>query len=300
MFEHILVPLDGSGLAEAAVPPAAALSLKLGAEVTLLHVIEKNAPQEIHGQRHLTGEADACRYLEEIAARSFDPAVKVNAHVHAEEVSQVARSIVEHSQEFKPELIVLCAHGEGGLRDFVIGNIPQQVIAAGTVPVLLLQPESGDEYRSMQFKRLLVALDGEADHDYSLTVASDLARRLGAELHLIRVVPTLSTLRAEDAASGTLLPAATSAMLEMAEEEAGAYLQAKLKSLAAKGINAGAEVQRGDPAVEVVNAAERCAADLIVLGTHGKKGMGAIWAGSVAPRIVARTRRPVLLVPVSA
>ncbi len=301
MFEHILVPLDGSGLAEAAIPPAAALSRKLGSEVTLLHVIEKNAPPEIHGQRHLTTEEDARRYLNEIAEGNFfDPGVQVNTHVHAEEQSQVARSIVEHSHEFKPDLIILCAHGAGGLRDFVVGSIPQQVISAGTVPVLLLQPETGTEYQSLDFKHLLVALDGEPDHDYSLMVAGQLARKIGAELHLVRVVPTLSTLNAEDAASGTLLPAATNAMLEIAEDEACEYLQEKVNALTEAGIAAGAEVQRGDPATEVVDAADRQEADLILLATHGKKGMGALWAGSVAPQIVARTHRPILLVPVAA
>lgn len=300
MFKHILVPLDGSGLAEAAIPPAAALSLKLGSEVTLLHIIEKNAPQEIHGQKHLTDEEDASRYLKQIAASHFDPEVEVHTHVHAEEVSQVARSIVEHSQEFKPDLILLCAHGAGGLRDFVLGSIPQQVISAGTVPVLLLQPETGNEYSSIQFRRLLAALDGDPDHDASLGVASEFARTIEAELHLIRVVPTLSTLSAENAASGTLLPGATNVMLEMAEEEACEYLQEKMDALTAEGITASAEVQRGDPAVEVAAAAERQDVDALILGTHGKKGMGAMWAGSVAPQIVARTHRAVLLVPVGA
>ena len=102
----------------------------------------------------------------------------------------------------------------------------------------------------------MVALDGEEDHDYSLVVASELARATGAELHLVRIVPTLSTLSAEDAATGTLLPAATNAMLDIAEDEACEYLQEKLDSLAAQGISATAEVERGDPAVEVVKLAD--------------------------------------------
>ncbi|TLN01703.1 universal stress protein, partial [bacterium] len=99
MFEHILVPLDGSGLAEAAIPTAVALSRQLGSEVTLLHIIEKNAPQEIHGQRHLTSEEDAQQYLEWIAEHQFAGIAGLHTHVHTEEVSQVARSIAEHSEE---------------------------------------------------------------------------------------------------------------------------------------------------------------------------------------------------------
>jgi nucleotide-binding universal stress UspA family protein len=298
MFDHILVPLDGSELAEAAIPPAVVLSEKLGSEVTLLHIIEENAPQEIHGQRHLTTDQEAQKYLNTVAAERFAQGTRIKTHVHSEEVSQLARSIAVHSAEFKPDLIILCAHGEGGLHDFVVGSIPQQVIAAGLVPVLLLQPESAPVKKEIHFEHFLVGLDGKPSHDTSLNLAAEFAGRMQARLHLIRIVPTLSTLGAEDAATGTLLPNATNAVLEMAEDEACDYLTEKLQALEQLGVDATAEVGRGDPAVEVVKSAVENAVDLIVLGTHGKKGMQALWAGSVAPRIVDLTRLPVLLVPV--
>ena len=297
MFEHILVPLDGSGLAEAAIPPAVMLSRRLGSQVTLLHIIEKNAPQEIHGQKHLIREDEAQGYLQRIAESKFDPNNKVVTHVHSEEVSQLARSIVDHSQEFRPDLIILCAHGSGGIHDFVVGSIPQQVIAAGSVPVLLLRPDIGNEYDAMKFERFLVALDGKAHHESGLDLASKLAAEIGSDLHLIRIVPTFSTLKAEDSASGNLLPGTTNALLDIAEEQACDYLTEKLQALEANGVMATAEVGRGDPATEVVRAADEQKVDMIILGTHGKKGMGALWAGSVAPQIVSRTHLPVLLVP---
>lgn len=298
MFEHILVPLDGSRLAEVAVAPAAALARSLGSDVTLLHVIEKNAPETIHGESHLTNDEDACRYLDQVVGRDFEKGMRVRTHVHTEEVSQVAQSIVQHSEEFKPDLIVMSAHGEGGFHDFVVGSIPQQVISAGEIPVLLLKPEADSDYRDIRFTRFMVALDGNPAHENSLEVAAALAGRLAAELHLIRIVPTLTTLSAKDAASGTLLPGTTHAMLEIAEEEACDYLREKLDGLAGQKISAVAEVGRGDPAVEVVKSADEHEIDLIILATHGRKGMDAFWSGSVAPQIVSRTRRPLLLVPV--
>lgn len=298
MFKHLLVPLDGSPLAEAAIPVAVELSRKLNADVTLLHVIEKNAPQEIHGQRHLTQEDDARNYLDSLAAEKFQPGTNVRTHVHTDEVSRVAASIVQHSGEFAPDLIILSAHGEGGIRDFVMGSIPQQVIASGEVPVLLLQPQEGDSTPTGSFKQLLSALDGKADHDASLQVAAELAKAIDARLHLVRVVPTMSTLNVENAATGTLLPVTTRAILDLAEEEAVRYLEEKIASLKILGLTPTAEVRRGDPAQEVVKSAENQKADMIILGTHGKKGMDALWAGSVAPLIVARTRLPILLVPI--
>jgi len=298
MFKHILLPLDGSQLAEAALPVVADLAEKLKAQVTLLHVIERNAPASVHGQRHLTIEEDACQYLQEIADKHFAPSTEVYRHVHSEEVSRVAQSIVQHSAEFDPDLIVMCAHGQGGLRDFVVGSIAQQIIAAGTIPVLLLQPQTSEENSFLGFQRLLVALDGDTDHESGLKIAVDLAAELNAAIHLIQVVPTLSTLNPRHSATGTLLPATTSALLEIDEDNAVEYLEEKIKQIQKKNIPITAEVERGDPARQVVQSADANDSQLIILGTHGKIGLTAFWAGSVATKIVEQTHRAILLVPV--
>ena len=65
--DTLLVPLDGSPAAEAVLPPAIVLARRLPAEVALLHVLERNAPDRVHGELHLTGEADAASYLQGIA-----------------------------------------------------------------------------------------------------------------------------------------------------------------------------------------------------------------------------------------
>lgn len=298
MFKHILLPLDGSQLAETAVPVVAYLAEKLGAQVTLLHVIEKNAPETIHGQKHLVNEGEACSYLSAIAGRYFSEPIIVHSHVHTKEVEQVAQSIVQHSDEFEPDLIVMCAHGQGGWRDFVVGSIAQQVIAAGSVPVLLLQPRVDGPAQFDGFSNLLIPLDGNPEHETGYSVAVELAEALRSAVHLIQVVPTLSTLDAKHKPTGTLLPATTVALLNIDEEAASEYLEEKLKALQAEGVHATAEVARGDPAHEVVQSAVARAAQLIVLGTHGKSGLNAFWTGSVAPKIVEQTQTPILLVPV--
>ncbi len=298
MFKHILLPLDGSQLAESAIPVAVDLAVQMNTRVTLLHVIEKNAPREIHGQMHLSEEGEACEYLEKIEATRFPAQIKMECHVHAEEVDRVATSIVEHSGEFAHDLIILCAHGASGLHDAVVGSIAQQVIATGTIPVLLLKPDEQGKIRYSGMHSLLIALDGNPEHEMSLQTAAEIAAGLKIPVHLIRVVPTLGTLTAEEAASGTLLPVATTAMLEIEEEEAACYLQEKLDTLKGLGITVTAEVGRGDPAQEVIKSADKQNSSMIILGTHGKKGMEAFWAGSVAPRIVAASTLPILLVPV--
>ena len=82
MFKRLLVPLDGSLLAEAALPAADYMAQHFGATVTLLHLIEHNAPAQVHGEAHLTNEVQANAYLQKVAQRSFAPGVLTDTHVH--------------------------------------------------------------------------------------------------------------------------------------------------------------------------------------------------------------------------
>ncbi len=91
MFKNILVPLDGSKLSEASLAPAAFLAEELHSPVTLLHVIEQDAPSEVHKEHHLTKPEEAEAYLQQAARRAFPPSVKVDTHVHSAPVSDVAR-----------------------------------------------------------------------------------------------------------------------------------------------------------------------------------------------------------------
>jgi nucleotide-binding universal stress UspA family protein len=298
MFKHLLVPLDGSRLAEASLPVAALLARKLDAQVTLVHVVERDAPQEIHGDRHLSDPDEAAAYLDEAATRAFPAGVVVERHIHTNEVQDVALSIVEHVDELAPDLIVMCTHGRGGLRGWLWGSIAQQVIALGDTPVLLVHPDGAEAAPKFACSCLLVPLDGDPDHAQGLAVAASLARVCEARLHLLMVIPTLSTLQGQDSAAGRLLPGAMAAMLDMSEESGGEYLRQQVAQLQAQGLSVRAEVCRGDPAAGIVRTAQETKADLVVLGTHGKTGLDAFWSGSVAYEVASRSHLPLLLVPV--
>ena len=297
MFNNILVPLDGSKLAEVAVLPAISLAQTLGAPITLLHIIEKDAPQEVHSDRHLTQVGEAVTYLKNVAAKASAGNLKIETHVHTAEVKDVAISIIQHaSEEFNPDLIVMCAHGQSGFRDLIFGNIAQQVLAGGQTPLLLLQPKS-PESRPYALRRLLVPLDSESVHDESLHYALELAKAYEAELYLLTVIPTFNTLTGKEAAVSSMLPATSTAFLDIQEESAKEHLQDHLNEFLAAGYNVNAEIARGDPADVIVATAARVGADLILLSTHRKAGMSAFWARSVAPNVIKKTHIPLLLVP---
>jgi nucleotide-binding universal stress UspA family protein len=297
MIKNILVPLDGSKLAESAFNPAVSLAQTLDAPITLLHIIEKDAPQEVHSEHHLTRVDEAVEYLNKLASNVMVKNLKVNTHVHSAEQKDVAASIIQHAnEEFLPELIVMCAHGKSGIRDLVFGNIAQQVLAGGRTPLLLIQPVS-PEPRPFSLHRIFVPLDSESKHDESLNFAMELAKACSAEVYLFTVIPTFTTLSGREAAVSSMLPATASAYLEMLEQTAKEHLQIHLDEFLKAGINTNAEIGRGDPADLIVTTAIRENADLILLSTHRKAGMVAFWARSVAPNVLKKTRIPLMLVP---
>ncbi len=82
----------------------------------------------------------------------------------------------------------------------------QQVLVLGTTPVLLIQPDAAEAYPPFTCQRMLVALDGNPDHERSLVIAIAMAQACGAEMHVITVIPTRQTLPFEQAATAMLLP----------------------------------------------------------------------------------------------
>ncbi|MER3438083.1 MAG: hypothetical protein C4346_11140, partial [Chloroflexota bacterium] len=182
-FRRVLVPLDGSRLAEAAIPPAIRVASRASAAVTLLHVIEATPPGTVHGERHLATPADAAAYLDRIRARFAAAGVPAAMHVHAEPARDVAGAIVAHASELDADLIVLASHGSGGIRGFFFGRVAQQVVRRGTQPVLMVQVDTGDDPdQPFACHVIALALSGAAEAEAAVAPAVRLARALDASL----------------------------------------------------------------------------------------------------------------------
>ncbi len=293
---RFLVPLDGSRLAESVLPVVQQVASRFHAQVTLLHIVEEHPPAVIHGEPHLTGVAQAQAYLEEIATRLRSSAIPVEIHVHQDRVDNVARSIVQHSQEMNADLVIMCTHGHGGLRELLFGSNAQQALQQGTQSILLLFPREDGSVYPFNLQRILVPLDGTAAHEPALPIAIMIARTFGAGLHLVLVIPTLATLSGEQAVSGLLLPTTMRAILDLSQQDAADYLEQAVARCREEGVVARAEILRGDIVPTVLGLAESLNVDLIVLASHGRAGLDALLTGSVASRIAGRRIRPLLLV----
>jgi nucleotide-binding universal stress UspA family protein len=123
MFKHLLLPLDGTAMAERVIPVARGLAQSGGARITLLHLIERSPPKERHGQAHLQNKDSAEAYLRALVAREFPSLSGVDWHVHDEAVRNVAESLALHAREFQPDLVVMCAHGNQWWMERLRGNL---------------------------------------------------------------------------------------------------------------------------------------------------------------------------------
>ena len=294
---RILVPLDGSRLAESILPPAFAVAARTGATVTLFHLIEHNPPETVHGERHLEDFGEAAAYLATVAARGETAGVSVEIHIHEKQARGVAESIAAHAVELHADLIAMATHGSGGLRGFLFGSIAQQALRQTTTPVLLVEP--GEEERSFVGGTILVPVGGTpAEARGALPLAAELARAVGARLHLVQVVPTIGTVGQSGRGAATFSPSATAAMLELEGERASEALR-ELRGEIGPGVAVTSEVRRGDVVEEIERAIVEHSAGLVVMGTHGRGGgLESIFTGSVAARLISRTEVPFVLLPI--
>jgi nucleotide-binding universal stress UspA family protein len=299
-YRRLVVPLDGSRLAESVLPAAAALARGLKASLILLHVVERGAPARAHGERHLVGRKDAEVYLAAVACRSPLRGLRVSWHVHDDDAGGLPRALAKHEREFGHDLVVLCTHGRGGGRRAVMGSVAQQLVSAGTLPVLVLRPPAHARRPRTTFRSILLALDPYARHGATtVDPAIGIARAFGAVVHLAVIVPSFGLRLGRWMLTGRLLPSATALLLDQSVADAEELVARRCAALRKAGVRADARVLRGDPVRMLVHAAADVRADLVALATHGRSGVRALFSGSVASRVASLCPHPLLLAPAS-
>ena len=213
-----------------------------------------------------------------------------------ETVRHVARAIAEHGAEFGAEIIALCTHGSGGMRDLLLGSIAQQTLKQGSGCVLLVRPGPAGEAPAFVCREVVMALDPQRHDTGGIEAAAAVARCCGSELRLVSVVPTAASLPPARQPMRTLLPRTVQALLDLEGEDARAVVEEIAAQLRQQGLHAVVEVRRGEPVAEVAESLRARDADLLVVATHARVGLGGWVSGSFAQRILAQTRLPILLV----
>ncbi len=276
MYEKIVVPLDGSKLAEAALPYAEEVAAKMSSDIILLTVLE---PDQVHGQEKQQTYArkivqvtkyHAEKYIDHKAGK----AIKVGA---ATRTGSPAEAIVGYVNKGNFDLIVMASHGRSGITRWAVGSVADKVVRATTrQPVMLIRAkESRSDLREKRIlKKALVPLDGSERSGTVIPYISKLAARLEMELTLLYVVPPTNHTNINPEA----------------------YLQSECRKLEAEGIAARYNVSVGAVADEIVDLADELAFDLVAMSTHGRSEVN-IWSlGSIAEKVFLGGNTPLLLI----
>lgn len=292
-MRRILVPLDGSYLAEQVLPDARRLAGPDGELVLFRDVNWVRYDAETAHYNYHQALVEAKRYLDKLATKLRRQGVKVSMHRQTE--LDVAWSIDEAAREFGVDMIACATHGRGPFARFLSGGVVWKALTHSPVPVLVRHVHDSGEFQELSEPRqrhILVPLDGSKFAETALPLATELAAEWGAQLRLVHVVPESGT---PNVPYFRLLEPAGGLIEEIAARE---YLEKTVLTLP---IEAVGSVLAGSPVAGCLEQAvtKWCITD-VVMSSHGRSGLELAVIGSVADDIIHRLRCPVLVVPVRA
>lgn len=288
----ILVPLDGSELAEGALAYAIAVAKALtapivpvtsweGTEADLGATFPSMAVEIEQKASAYHGE-----YLEGIRKRIAAAGVVAEPRVVSGDAGE---QILVVAQETGARMIVLSTHGRSGIGRWFYGSVASRLLRESLVPVLAAGPHALERAKGeIALKHIMVPLDGSELSEAALPAARAMAKALGARVTLVRAVSW-----AVQSYPYALPDAYVPQVDDELQKGAEAYL--RKQEAAMPGIEVDAFVVRGAIASALLDVAEKQAVDLIIMTTHARSGLVRAALGSTADRMLQATA-PVLLV----
>lgn len=282
MQRRILVPLDGSTLADEIIAQVRRLLVRSDHESVLLTVVPEDADPAVLER----AKQDARDHLDGVRDALVSQGALASSEVL---VGDPAEQIVACARRIEAELVVMASHGRSGLSRFLRGSVAEAVIRACPVPVLVANPRAVDTSGpegELRLGRLLVPLDGSEVSLEVLPLVESLARRYESEVLLLRVEWALPII-GDGAYSAP-------AILRSADEIAAA-LEPIRQRFEAQGIRVRALAGQGPEALAILDTADREQVDLVVMSTHGRTGVSRWLFGSVAEQVLRHCTRPLLV-----
>ena len=295
MFERILLPLDGSELAEMTLPYGEWLARRLGSEVILFHACSPENKDLCHmHQVYLNSTAEKVQQQMR-KGRTKGGQVKMRAEILLGEPIETIGDYVEKNDI---GLMIMAASGTSGLKLWRLGSVAERVFRTVNIPTMLIRAPR-EEYKRKLINRILVPLDGSDASKIALPFAEELAIKLKASITLFQMAQRIYSYYV-----GYMGADMGSAMaidynkLDRAEER---RIQAELlkveKELRQKGIAVTHNMVSGtDPAHEIIETEKKVGADLVVMSTHGRSPIRRWVFGSVAEKVLREGEIPLLLV----
>jgi nucleotide-binding universal stress UspA family protein len=284
-FRSILVPVDGSPLAEAAIPYALAIAERAHSKLRFALVYPSQFPPLLID--------DVTIYVRKLTERFRERLGPSLSSIVLN--GPVAPSLSTHAKDIGADLVVMSTHGWGGLRRVWLGSVADQLIRTSEVPVMVVRPREDAPLRPFDLREILLPLDGSLLAEVALYPAIRLAQLWGAQISLLQVVqPVWET----DPSLAVTLPPdeELTARRKLAAED---YLKAVVARLGARGARLSGAAVVGTMGVTqtLLELAKPERIGVMAMATHGRGGFRRQVLGSVTDRIVRTAEMPVLVVP---
>lgn len=284
MYEKILVPTDGSDSAVAAAEGAVRLAYRFDATIHVLHVLDLGGlPRELEEDdqfsKVLRDRADEMvATVEELAS---DAEVETVGSV-VERKEPVSESIVDYAIEQSIDCIVMGTHGRSGLTRVALGSVAERTLRNSPVPVLTVPEATPFE---LPFEDILIPTDGSEGSRAAADQAVELATDMDATVHVIH---SLDTTAVSYTHGGT-------AVLDALAESGQRAVDDVVERAEANDLDSvETSIRSGRPSRSILDYASDKDIDCIVMGTHGRTGLGRILFGSVAETVVRKSDVPVI------
>jgi len=295
----ILLPLDGSRIAEQALPVVGTIAHRGGTKVHLASVVPQVPVFPASGEESVPDPGLEQELRDQLTEylRSTAEALETT---HGVEVTYAlldgspAQALADHARAKRVGLIVMTTHGHSGINRFWLGSVADRLLRWAKVPVLLLRPTDGA--LQTEFRRTLVALDGLTEGELVLGPAIELGSLChDSQFTLVQVVePPVALITRMAMHPAKMRPH----WAELQENCARSYLERVAKPMRTRGLHVSTQmISAGGIGEQILGLARAIGADLIVVGTHGARGVERMLLGSVADKVIRGASQPVLVVP---
>ena len=274
----IFVPLDGSELAEQAVPYADALAAALKRAIVLMIAtrtpeVWNNVPAagDYDGKAH----AHCVENLEKVRRRLQTSDVRIDVR------DGFARDEILHAaDDSHASLIIATSHGRSGITRWMYGSIASHLIHQSDVPLLIVGREALTRSSHLPIRKIMVPLDGSALAEVAIAHALELAKAFGARVLLVRVLPCAVQ------AYPFVTPAMYVPVLDSELESIANTYLTRVHSKLESSVLIDATLLRGPIAGSLTQFVEDQAVDLTVMTTHARAGLQRAVLGSTADRML--------------
>lgn len=276
MLKRILVPVDGSDLAERILFEVRGLLAAEGTQVVLLSVLPTRTP--------LSREIDPRGWLDALQRRLAGEGLRVDVELS---IGDPAEEILRSADRVDPSLIAMSTHGRSGIGRWARGSVAERVLRRSRHPLLLANPRSLGttiEGGARPFRRILLPLDGSELSASIVPLVVKVARVYESEVFAIHAIPPMP--------SKTPAPYVEP---HPSVEEVERFLEPMLVPFEEAGIRNRLMVRYERPAEAILEAARSEHMDLVAMTTHGSSGVSRWVFGSVAEKVLREGSWPLLV-----